>query len=612
MKKNLLSFLSLFVIALSLCFAENKDSLTSGYYLSLRDAPVYKDGFTHFNYVNPDAPKRGRLTLAAAGTYDSFHRYALRGSSAAGSEYFYDSLMTSSGDEVDVLYPLIARKVEYPSDYSYFIFDIDPRAQDNEGRPIHAEDVVFSFYIIYEKGVPQFRSYYSGVKVTALSGNRVRYDIPPALDDNGNPQKDINGNTVYNKELMMTLAGAPIFPKHFWESHDFAEPLITPPVGTGPYRVKEYKMGQSVTLERVKDYWAADLPVNKGRYNFEIMHYDYYRDANVAFEAFKAGEYDLRIESSPKNWATQYTGKWIKTEDIIREEIPNQIAQPVNAFVFNITRPVFSERKTRIALGYFFDFQWMNKNFFYNTYTRTRSYFQNTMYEAKGLPSAEEIRALEAVRDLIPAEVFTQEYNPPVTDGTGNIRNQAREALSVFKEAGWELKNQKLLNAQGEHFSFELLLRQADTDTERVAITFQRNLERYGIDMKIRSVDDSQFINRLRSRDFDMISWRYLANQTPSSDLMIVWNTKHIDSTWNIAGVSDPAIDYLTTKISENQEDGEKLLALGRALDRVLTWNSYLIPEWNLPSFRIAFKNKFGKPAVRPKYDVGIETWWIK
>ncbi|MDR3302393.1 MAG: extracellular solute-binding protein [Spirochaetaceae bacterium] len=610
MKRLVCFILSLLALCVPLCFAQSRPALISATYLSLRDEPLYKAGFTHFNYVNPDAPKGGRLTLAAMGTYDNFHRYALRGSSPAGYQYFYDSLMIPSDDDVDVLYPLAASRVEYASDYSYFIFEMNPRVQDYEGYPVTADDVEFTFTTIMSNGVPQFRAYYDGVTVHALDKSHVRDDMPPELDGEDNPQRDANGNVIYSIEKMMGLATLPVFPKRFWGERNFSEPLLVPPVGTGPYRVKEYKMGQSLTFERVKNYWAADLPVNKGRYNFDIIHYDYYRDANVVFEAFKAGDFDFREENSAKNWATQYTGNWMETQHIVCEEIPNQIAQTTAALVFNIQRPVFSDRRVRMALNYFFDFQWMNKNFFYDSYTRTRSYFQNTVYEAQGLPSPDELAVLEPIKNLVPSEVFTTEYDPPVTDGTGNIRPGAREALRILKEAGWELKDGKLIDRNGKQMSFELLI--YDVAIERIALAFSRNLERYGIDAHIRTVDDSQFINRLRVRDFDMISRAYPAFQTPSSDLQIVWHSKHIDSTWNTVGVSDPAIDYLTTQIAANQQNGEKLLTLGHAFDRVLTWNYYIIPEWHLPSFRIAHKDKFGKPDASPKYDIGLDTWWIK
>ncbi|MDR2097629.1 MAG: extracellular solute-binding protein [Spirochaetaceae bacterium] len=561
-------------------------------YITLRGEPLYKEGFTHFNYTNPEAPKGGDITLHTTGTYDSFHRYALRGSCAAGWEYFYDTLMTGSYDEADVLYPLVASEVEYAADYSFIILSINPEAKDQEGQPLTAEDAAFSFNIIFEKGVPQFRSFYADVTVSVLEGNRVRFDLSPG-----------------DKEKMMSLAQSTVFPKRFWETHDFPEPLTVPPLGTGPYRVKDYKMGQYVTLERVKDYWAADLPVNKGRYNFDTIRYDYYRDSSVAFEAFKAGEYDFREENSASNWATGYKTKIFEDGTMIRSMPPDESPAPANGLTFNVQRPLFSDIRVRRALAYFFDFEWINANLFYGQYKRLRSFFQNTKYEAHGLPSPEELEILEPIRSLIPPEVFTQEYEPSATDGSGYIRPGAREALRLLSGAGWELKAGKLLNREtGERFSFEFLI--YDSTSERFLIPFRNNLARYGIDMRIRTVDQSQYINRLRSRDFDMLARGAPAFAYPSSDLLILWNSRYIDSTWNTPGVSDPAVDYLTEFIAAHQEDDAALTAAGRALDRVLTWNSYLIPEWYLDHYRIAYKNKFGIPAIRPKYEIGLDCWW--
>jgi microcin C transport system substrate-binding protein len=564
-------------------------------HLVLRGEPLYKEGFTHFNYAEPSAPKRGSLTLHTTGTYDNFHRYALRGTCAAGYEYFYDTLMTGSGDETDALYPLAASEVEYAADYSFIILTINPAATDNEGQPITAEDAAFSFGVLFEKGVPQFRSYYADVTASVLPGNRVRFDIADAGD----------------KEKMMSIAQFPVFPKRFWQNHDFGEPLIAPPLGTGPYRVSDYKMGQYVVWERVKDYWAADLPVNKGRYNFDTVRYDYYRDSSVAFEAFKAGEYDFRSENSASNWATAYTGKIFEDGTIVRSEPPDERPAAMRGLVFNIQRPLFSDIRVRRALSYFFDFEWANKNIFYGQYRRTRSFFQNTKYAAQGLPSPEELAILDPVRDKVPPEVFTAEYAPPLMSGDGYIRPQAREALRLLSEAGWELRGGILLNAEtGARFSFEFLI--YDSSVERYLIPFRNNLARYGIDMHIRTVDQSQYINRLRSRDFDMLDGSSPAFPYPSSDLQILWNSRFIDSTWNTPGVSDPAVDYLTEYIAAHQEDEALLTAAGRAFDRVLTWNSYLIPEWHSNRYRLAYIDKFGIPPERPKYSLDIDFWWIK
>jgi microcin C transport system substrate-binding protein len=599
-------FLFLLLFFPSFLYAQTADASAAGKpasitttSISLRGETKYKDGFSHFDYVNPDAPKRGSLVLDSIGTYDNFHRYALRGNCAAGNEYFYDTLLKGSSDELTSLYPLIAERIEYAEDYSFIIFYINPNAKDQDGQPITAEDAAFSFNTFYEKGVPQFRSYYAGITATVLNLTTVRFDIPVPEGEMG------------DKEKMLGLCGSPVFPKRFWEGRDFSEPLIEPPVGTGPYRVKNYKMGQYIVLERVKDYWAADLPVNKGQYNFDTIRYDYYRDETIALEAFKAGEYDFRSEGSALNWATQYTGKLFDSGRIKKEVADHEIPQSMQALTFNIQRPVFSDRRVRKALNYFLDFEWMNKNLFYNQYKRTRSFFQNTEYAAVGLPSREEIAVLEPIRRQIAPEVFTEVYNPPVTDGTGNIRPQMREAMQLFKEAGWELKAGKLIEkSSGKQMSFELLI--YDSSSERIAIPLQHNMGKYGIDMRIRMVDTSQFINRLRSRDFDMISRGFPSNPYPSADMAIVWHSSYIDSTWNTPGVTDPAVDYLIEQIIAYQEDEQALLNIGRALDRVLTWNFYAIPEWHISQFRLAYIDKFGKPAIRPKYDIGIETWWIR
>jgi microcin C transport system substrate-binding protein len=562
--------------------------------LSLRGTPKYNPGFTHFNYVNPDAPKGGTFNRYAIGTYDNFHRYALRGECTEGSEYFYDSLMINSKDEDDVLYPLIAENVEYAVDYSFIIFSINPKAKDQEGQPLTADDVAFSFNTFYEKGVPQFRTYYHEITVQVLPGNRVRFDLPEPGD----------------KEKMNALGGMTIFPKRFWEQHNFSEPLSIPPLGTGAYRVKDYQMGQYIILERVKDYWAKDLPVNKGQYNFDTIRYDYYRDDTVALEAFKSGAHDFRSEGDIEKWVTQYSGPTFTSGLLVKEEISHEIPRPMIAFNINTERPVFHDRRIRMALNYFLDFEWINKNLFYNQYTRTRSYFQNTQYAASGLPSAEERAVLEPIREQIPPEVFTKEYNPPVTDGSGFIRPQMREAMILFNEAGWELRKGKMVhNVTGEQMRFELLI--YSPNSEKIAIPLQRNLARFGIDMYIRMVDVSQFVNRMRSRDYDLLARGFAAESYPSSLLALSWHSDYIDSTYNLAGVRDPALNYLVEGIITRQEDEAGLLAWGRALDRVLTWNHYVLPQWHTSKFRIAYNQKLRKPTIHPRYDLGLDTWWI-
>jgi microcin C transport system substrate-binding protein len=562
--------------------------------LSVHGAPKYRAGFGHFDYVNPNAPKGGTMRQWSMGTYDNFNAYAQRGSAAVGSEGFYDTLLSPSLDEVETYYGLIAEKVEYPEDYTWIIFHINPKARFQDGSPITAADVVFSFHKFFNEGMPQFKKFYKYVaKVEALDTRRAKFTLAEG-----------------NRELLVALGGLVILPTQYWKGRNLAEPLTEIPLGSGAYTVKDFNMGQYVVYERLKNYWGLDLPVNKGQLNFDFERFDYYRDENVSLEAFKAGEYDVRSENVAKQWATMYTGPAFDAGYIVKKEIPHEIPQAMQALIFNTQRPVFKDRLVRMALNYAMDFEWMNKNLFYSQYTRTRSFFQNTKYEAKGLPSKEELAILEKIRDKLPPEIFAQEYNPPVTDGSGNIRSQLQAALELLKKAGWEVRDQKLTNVKtGEPMQFELLY--YSPTIERYVIPFQKNLERLGITMKPRMVDTTQFINRLRGLDYDLVSWAYDANYYPSSGLKIIWGSDYLDSTYNHAGVQDPAIDYLIDGIEANQDNEQALLAWGRALDRVLTWNFYVIPEWHLSAFRVAYWDKFGMPAVRPKYALGTGTWWI-
>lgn len=555
----------------------------------------YPADFSHFDYVNPDAPKYGKVTYGQVGTYDNFNRYASRGVAAAATGQLYDTLMFSPADEVDAYYPLIAEKVRYASDFSWLEVDINPKAVFQDGEAITAEDVEFTFQTFMTQGVPQYRVYYQDVaSVKALNERTARIEM-----DNPNREK------LFSLAQSMT-----VLPKHFWQGKDFSEPLDTPPVGSGPYLITDFKSGQSLTYSLNPDYWAKDLPVNVGRYNFAQIQYDYYRDETVMLEAFKAGEFDFREESSAKFWANSYTGANFDRGYIKKEEIPHSKPTGTQALVFNIQKPMFADPKVREALNYALDFEWMNSNMFYSQYERTRSYFQNTDYEATDLPSAEEKALLEPFGDKIPPRVYSDIYQPPVTDGTGRIRAQMRTAFALLKEAGWELQNKVMTNVEtGEPMSFELLI--YSPTTERIAIPVQKNLKRMGIEMRIRTIDTTQYIKRLRERDFDMVSSAYPAFTHPSPDMMIVWHSSYIDSTYNRAGVEDPVVDAFTLEIAQNQENPEKLLSLGRALDRYLQWNFYIIPQWHSSLYRVATWDKFERPEITPKYDLGVDTWWV-
>ncbi len=400
--------------------------------LSLHDAPKYGPGFTHFDYVNPDAPKGGTLRQSIVGTYDSFNAYAQRGVAEANAGAFYDTLMTPSEDEIEVYYGLIAQKVEYPSDYSWITFDINPKAKNQDGSSITADEVVFSFNKFMNEGVPQFKQYYANVsKAEALNPQQVKFTLAQG-----------------DKSLLVALAQLNVLPQSYWQNRKLSEPLTEIPQGSGAYTVKDYKIGEYVVYQRIPSYWAADLPVNKGQLNFDALRFDYYRDQGVAFQAFTAGEYDLYQENIAKNWATMYAGKNFDNGAIVKEEIPHQIPQGMQALVFNTQRPLFKDVRVREALGYAMDFEWMNKNLFYNQYTRERSYFTNTPYEAKGLPGPGELSILEQLRGKIPPRVFTTQFDPPVTDGSGEIGPQLEKAFALLKDAGWEVSNEKLVNVK--------------------------------------------------------------------------------------------------------------------------------------------------------------------
>lgn len=566
---------------------------TVSYVLSVHSKPKYPAGFTHLDYVNPDAPKGGTLRMGTIGSFDNLNRYANRGDYAAAGESFYDSLMTASEDEQEVYYCLVAEKVEYPADSSWAIFSINTKARFQDGTPITADDVVFTFNKFMTEGVPFVAQYYKGVKVQGLDRLRVKFTLPKG-----------------DKAILVGLAGLPILPKKFWATHKLSEPLTEVPLGSGAYTLKDYKMGQYLVYERLKNYWGMNLPVNKGQLNFDYIRYDYYKDEVVSFEAFKAGQYDFYQERIAKQWATAYKGPNFDNGAIAKEMLPDQRPQGMQALVFNIQRPFFKDRRVRQALNYALDFEWMNRNLFYGQYTRSRSYFGDTEYEARELPTGEELRILQKLKGKIPDEVFTREYNPPVTDGTGNIRDQVRDALALLKEAGWEVKDGRLVNVKtGEPMAFEMLL--WNSTDERVALPFKNNLERMGITMNIRLVDTAQFQSRWTKHDFDMVSSGYDPVFYPNQDLKIVWRSDYIDSTYNQAGVQDPAVDMLIDGIVANQENEPALQAYGRALDRVLTWNFYVIPEWHLGKYRIAYWNKFSRPAVQPKYSLGIGSWWL-
>lgn len=560
----------------------------------------YPAGFTHFDYANPDAPKGGTIKLSAIGTaFDTFNPYILKGNPAAGLGQLYDTLLASSEDEAFSEYGLLAESIETPADRSWVIFNLRPEAKWHDGQPVSADDVVWSFNTLRDKGHPRYRFYYASVdKVEKLAKRKVKFSFKPGD----------------NRELPLIVGQLPILPKHYWETRDFTKTTLEPPVGSGPYHIKAFEPGRFISYERVKDYWGADIPVNKGRYNFDVMRYDYYRDATVALEAFKANAYDFRAENISKFWATGYDEDQVKNALVIKESIAHERPTGMQAFVFNTRRPLFQDRLVREALAYTFDFEWTNKNLFYSQYSRTRSYFSNSELASSGLPSEAELKILEPFRGRIPEEVFTQAYEPPSTQGDGRIRANLKTAIKLLHAAGWKTARDgeyrgKLVNAQGQPFRFELLL--SSPSWERIALPFSKNLERLGIEAKVRIVDTAQYQERMETFDYDMIVDVFGQSLSPGNEQRDFWSSEAADRSGsrNTIGIKDPVVDELIEKVIA-APDRISLINSTRALDRVLLWGHYVIPHWHIRNFRLAYWNKFSKPTITPKYGIGFESWW--
>ncbi|MFN1127393.1 extracellular solute-binding protein [Lelliottia nimipressuralis] len=567
-------------------------SIKESYAFAVLGEPKYEANFTHFDYVNPAAPKGGTLTLSALGTFDNFNRFALRGVAAERTDALYDTLFVTSDDEPGSYYPLIADSARYADDFSWAEVTLNPRARFHDGSPVKASDVAFTFHKFMNEGVPQFRLVFKGATVKAIAPLTVRIELAEP-----------------GKESMLSLFSLPVMPESFWKNHKLSDPIATPPLAGGPYRITQWKMGQYLVYSRVKDYWAANLPVNRGRWNFDTIRYDYYLDDNVAFEAFKAGAFDLRAEVSPKNWATRYIGKNFSNHFIVKDEQKNESAQDTRWLAFNIQRPVFADRRVRQAITLAFDFEWMNKALFYGAYSRTNSYFQNTEYAARQYPDAAELTLLAPLKAEVPPEVFTSIFEPPTSKGDGYDRDNLLKASKLLDDAGWVLKNQKRVNTQtGKPLSFELLLSSAGNN--QWVLPFQHNLERLGVTVEIRQVDNAQITNRMRNRDYDMMPRVWQAQPWPNTNLRISWASEYINSTYNAPGVKSPVIDNLINQIIAAQGDKTKLVPLGRALDRVLTWNYYMLPMWFMGEDRLAYWDKFSQPSIRPIYSLGLDNWW--
>ncbi|WP_119419930.1 extracellular solute-binding protein [Desertibaculum subflavum] len=563
--------------------------------LSLVGEPKYKPGFKHLDYVNPDAPKGGDLRLHSIGGFDNLNGFIIKGDPAPGLGFVYQSLMESSLDEMSTAYGAIAASAEVPDDLSYVIYNLRPDARWHDGKPITAEDVVWSFDTLRSKGRPIYRFYYANVgKVEALDPHRVKFTL------SGPP----------NRELPQILGQLTVLPKHWWATRDFESTTLEPPLGSGPYRMAQVDANRSVTLERVKDWWAKDLPINRGRHNFDRIQISMFRDATVALEAFKAHQYDFRLENSAKEWATGYDFPARQAGLVVTEAVPHKRPTGMQAFAFNTRRPLFTDPRVREAISYAFDFEWSNQNLFYGQYTRTESYFSNSEFAARGLPQGAELALLAKYRGKIPEEVFTKPFHAPKTDGSGNNRENLRKAVQLLASAGWKIKNRKLVNASGQALEFELLL--VSPLFERIAQPFARNLERLGITMRIRTVDSSQYTERVRTFDFDMVVGNWGQSDSPGNEQRNMWGSAAASrhESQNLAGIRNPVVDEVIEEIVK-AHSREELTAATRALDRVLLWNHYVVPQWHVAVDRVAYWNRFEKPKVNPTYGVDLQAWWV-
>jgi microcin C transport system substrate-binding protein len=566
------------------------------YGMSLYGEYKYQPDFTHFDYADPNAPKGGTMKLETIGTFDTLNPFVIKGVPAAGIGEIFDTLMTRSEDEAATDYPLIAESADLAADRLSVLFTLRKEARFQDGSPITPDDVVWSFGILRDKGQPLYRFYYGDVTKVEIEGDRgVRFYFKSAD----------------NRELPAILSEMPVLSKAYWSTRDFEKTTLEPPLGSGPYKIDAVDPGRSITYRRVSDYWGKDLPVNKGRFNVDVIRYDYYRDATVALEAFKAGQYDIRHENSSKAWATGYDGPALRDGLIKKEVVPNQNPSAMQGFGYNLRRPLFQDPLVRQALAYAFDFEWSNKNLFYDSYTRTRSYFDNSELAATGVPQGDELKLLEPFRGQIPDDVFTKEYDPPKYDGSGEIRDGLKQAVALLKQAGWSFKGEQLVNDKtGQPFSFEFL--NDDPQIERVALPFIQNLKRLGITVSLRTVDVSQYEQRLNNFDYDMTVVVISQSLSPGNEQREFFGSAAADQpgSQNLLGVKSPVVDALIEQVIHAPTRAD-LVTRVHALDRVLQYGYYLIPQYHLAAYWVAYWNKFRHPQTAPKYALGLETWWV-
>ena len=574
--------------------------------LSLFGDVKYPADFKRFDYVNPDAPKGGVIRQIAIGTFDNFNPViaGVKGNLGRPVLLIYEPLMTSSLDEASTEYGALVDAVRYPDDFSWVVYRLRPEARWHDGKPVSADDVIFSLEA-FKKHHPFYSAYYRHVEKTEKLSDR---EIKFVFDGPG------------NRELPQIVGQLQILPKHWWEGadgedrkRDVSATRLEKPLGSGPYRIKEFVAGRSITLERVKDYWGRDLAVNVGRNNFDELRFDYFRDSTVALEAFKGDQVDWRTENSAKNWATAYDFPAVIDNRVLKEEFPNRSSGIMQAFAMNIRRSKFSDPRVRLALNFAFDFEEMNKQIFFGQYKRISSYFDGIEeLMATGLPEGRELEILETVRAQVPPEVFTKAYSNPVGGNPEAVRENLREGIRLLKEAGYEVRDRKLIEAKtGNQFALELLI--AEPTFERVMLFYKPSLERLGIAVSVRTIDPTQYENRLREWDFDIVVSSWGESMSPGNEQRESWGSQAADQpgSRNIIGIKNPAIDKLIERVIF-AKDRADLVAATKALDRVLLWNHYVVPQWNYPKQRTARWDRFSHPEMMPKYGQSAfpDIWW--
>ena len=573
--------------------------------LSLFGELKYPESFKRFDYVNAEAPKTGIARLGVFGTFDNFNQVVsgVKGSIAAGIDQIYDTLMVAALDEVSTEYGLLAEAVSHPADFSSVTYRLRANARWHDGKPVTVEDVIYSLEA-FKKNHPQWSAYYSHVTKAEKTGER---EVTFTFDGPG------------NRELPQIVGQLTVLPKHWWEGtdrsgkkRDIAATTLELTLGCGAYRIKEFVAGRTIAYERVPDYWGKDLNVNIGRDNFNELRYEYFRDPTVALEAFKADAIDWRTENSAKNWATAYDFPAVKDKRVVLEEFPNNSSGVMQGFAFNIRRAKFQDWRVRRAFNYAFDFEEMNRQIFYGQYKRIASYFEGLELAARGLPEGAELAILETVRDKVPADLFTKPYTNPVGGSPENTRANLREGVRLLREAGYEIRNQRLVNTKtGEPFSVEFLL--SSPDSVRFVEPYKPSLERLGIAVSIRIADDAQYENRLRQWDYDIVTAVWGQSLSPGNEQRGFWSSKAADQpgSRNLVGIKNPAVDALIERLIFATSRAD-LVAATKALDRVLLWNDYVVPQWTYGKIRSARWDRYGRPDPLPKYGFSAfpTVWW--